>query len=306
MKSARIAFLVASGLGACIAMACSSSSSSAPPGSLVDASGSDSGSGTVGDEGSTDSPGGLLGGGALHLSTAKTLSTFVAAFTGPGPGGLTPGCTIEPIGACKLLACASLDAAPPMTTPPPQLSAGTITATGGLIQGAGLVLTPDSEAKYPGLSGPGILWTGGETLTFAASGGTVPAFSKTAIAPTFGLSIATPVMTSGTVLNVPRSSDFLIQWQVGSAPAVGHLDVLIGSTASVGSRSLTCSFDVASLSGTIPSATLSRLEAGIGTLTLGVSASTATSVGDYLLNITLATPVTASGDDFTFAALEFQ
>lgn len=250
-----------------------------------------------------DAVAGAKGGGQISLYSSKASSTFVAAFAPPSAdgGGLTPGCTLEVIGACNLTFCASTPEAGTPGPSPTLMEVGTITATGGLIQGAGTTLTPNGSA-YEGKTGVGNLWIGGETLTFAATGGSgVAPFRVTANAPTAGLSIASPIVTSGSSLNIPRSADFVLQWGVGSIPPVGKVAVLLSSVSSSGTpRSLACSFDVSALTGTIPTATLKRLDAGTAALTFGVSSTSSQIVSDVLVNVQLSTPATASGEELGF------
>ena len=102
---------------------------------------------------------------------------------------------------------------------------------------------------------------------------------------------------------IPRSSDLALGWSIGAIPAAGKTAILIGST---GGKSLSCSFDVAALSGAIPSAALGKLGAGPGSFTFAVFSSTTSAIGDYSLTIEMTTPATAAGEDFTFAAATLQ
>lgn len=287
-----------------VMVACSSSQTSSSSGGTSGTSGdpTEGGSPTQ-DGGGADALAGAKGGGQINLYSSKTSSTFIAAFVPPtdAGSGITPGCTIEAIGACNLLACSSTPEAGASGPPPPTMEVGTITATGGLIQGAGITLTPTGNA-YEAKAGAGNLWIGGETLTFSATGGSgVAPFTVTAPAVTAGLSIASPIVTGGSSLNIPRSADFVVQWGVGSIPPVGKFSVLLSSGISSGSpKSLSCSFDVSALSGTIPTATLKRLDPGTAALTFGVASTTTQTVSDVLVSVVLTTPPTASGEELGF------
>jgi hypothetical protein len=302
MKTLRMASLASSVtvvVGAWVAVACSSSSS---------------GSGAIGTEGGAPGPqedggggggrdalAGKAGGGQLSLYSAKSSSSFVAAFAPATPGeGITSGCTIEPVGPCKLISCQAIDAA---ARPAAKLtSAGTITATGGLLPAAGISIMAAGDGTYTPVTGTVPLWAGGDTLTFTAAGGPVPGFTKTAVAPAVGLSITMPTIANGGAVAISRSSDFVIGWAVTGA-AVGKTAILVGGT---GGKSLSCSFDVAGMSGTIPTAALGKLEAGPGSFTFAVFSSTTTTVGDYALTIELTTPSTAAGEEFSFANATLQ
>lgn len=301
MSSVRSTLFVASILGAwALATACSSSGSgSTSSGSSGDPTND---GGLPGEDGavSPETLAGLKGGGAISVYSAKASSQIVAAFAPPQPdaGGVTPGCTIETIGACMLFACTTVGDAG--TTKPAALTVGTITTTGPGIP-APITMTPNGDA-YPPAVGNNPLFIGGDTLTFAAAGGNgIAAFSTTAVAPPVGLSIASPIVSNGGSVIVNRANDFVVTWGIGAQPGVGKVTVQLGSVGAGGqAKSLSCSFDVAPLSGTIPSATLGRLEAGTGSLTFGVSSVTQRVVSDLLVQITLGTPAAANGEELAF------
>lgn len=289
-----------------VMVACSSSQMSSSSGGTSGSSGDPVEGGTpTGDGGGGgDAVAGAKGGGQLSLYSAKTTSTFIAAFVPPAVDAgplITPGCTIETVGACLLSYCSSTPEAGPPGPAIPTMEVGSITATGGLIQGAGLTLTPTGSAYEP-KSSVGVLWTGGETLTFSATGGSgVAPFSVTAQTPPAALSIASPIVTSGSSLNIPRSADFVLQWGIGSTPPVGKVSLVLSTVGSSGPpKSLQCSFDVSALTGSIPTATLKRLDPGPGSLTFGVSATTSQTVSDVLVTVSLQTPATASGEELGF------
>src|SRR5215207_7017227 len=77
------------------------------------------------------------------------------------------------IGACDIATCVS--------TPPAGVSAGTITITGAAQV---VMMTPTATATYNTFMTADPLFSGGETITFAAAGADVPAFTKSITAPT--------------------------------------------------------------------------------------------------------------------------
>ncbi len=171
-------------------------------------------------------------------------------------------CTKSTAGACVLFSCAGEGASPTW------LSAGTITVTGGAFPFA---MTPSSGGYGAAGEMLGALWSGGETLTVAAPGDVVPAFSTTILAPTSKIALTEPQPSSFDDSGIPsvdvsRLSDFVVQWTGAQS---GQVDVgLSGYAAGDGGAQvpalLECLFDGPSGSGTVPSALLQQVPPGPG------------------------------------------
>jgi len=184
-----------------------------------------------------------------------------------------------------------------------QRSAGTVSVTGGLVSPGGLSAAPKGDGSYDGVTAPGNLWAGGETLTIAASGAEVPSFSHGVTAPSRTVNIVSPVLPPPSSLPVPRNTDFVVSWDTGTVSDAGQLTVNISALDRV---TLSCSFDVSKKTGAIPTAALSRLSDGDGTMTIGVSTTTEAVKNGYLVYFFLSTSANAAGAEVGFTPLILQ
>jgi hypothetical protein len=200
LRSSPLAMLAA---GACAiaSVACSSSSSGGGAGGdsptgepIAFAAPGDYGTISVGSFGS--------GANASHLVTGEFHTD-------------TPACTTKVIGACTLVTC---DAARRGIRS--LFNAGTIDITGGA---TALKIAPDAEGLYPTSAVPGAEFKGGEHLDVATTGGDVPAFRASVVAP-LAVTIQSGVGTSGTTHDV--STPLTIGW-TGSSD--GFVSVLVTS-----------------------------------------------------------------------------
>ena len=197
----------------------------------------------------------------------------------------------------------TLDAGPGSCTvgalsfqPPPasgtQVSAGTITVTGG---SAPIALAPadgGSGEQYAPLQHAGTV-ASGQTLTIAASGATVPAFSTNLVVPD-AVTFTQPDIVDASSLAIGRSTDWPIAWTGGSA---GTLTFQVSQTVGATGTLIVCTFPESAGSGVIPAAALgyltpsSALDGGSPESTsVGVStfASQSVTAGDWTVAVDIA------------------
>ncbi len=189
-------------------------------------------------------------------ATDYSSSTFNASFyqySGPAPVG---GCTITMSGGCTLTQCPPAgDGGVPMTTTLP--TAGTVSISGGKRAAS---ISPKTDGTYPTDSdNMKPLYAGGETLTISATGGTVPAFSGTVVAPARVRVTSPAVPAAGSSLAISRSSALSFAWSGGT---VG--EVTFGVYPQSATSWVTCSFPANAGAGSIPSSLLSKLPSGSG------------------------------------------
>jgi hypothetical protein len=155
--------------------------------------------------------------------------------------------TSQTIGACEIATC-------PQATPA-AVSAGTITITGAA---QAITLTPTAENAYNTFMVATPLFNGGESITFAAAGATVPGFMKSNTTPTKAtITAPTKPSSSSPYLMMSRSSDFTVSWTGGGT---GQLQVALNSIQ--GDARVFCRFEASAGTAKIPSAALMTLEAG--------------------------------------------
>jgi hypothetical protein len=202
----------------------------------------------------------------------------------------------------------TLDAGPGSCTvgalsfqPPPasgtQVSAGTITVTGG---SASIALAPmavssgdgGAAEQYAPLQHAGTV-SSGQTLTIAASGATVPAFSTNLVVPD-AVTFTQPDIVDASSLAIGRSTDWPIAWTGGSA---GTLTFQVSQTLGATGTLIVCTFPESAGSGVIPAAALgyltpsSALDGGSPQSTsVGVStfASQSVTAGDWTVAVDIA------------------
>lgn len=89
------------------------------------------------------------------------------------------------------------------------IGAGTIRVTG---LSSGDVTLSQSGTTYAPQATPSPLFAGGETIGTSASGGDVPAFTRSVVAPTFA-TLTTPPWPPSGALAIARGKDFVVAWQ---------------------------------------------------------------------------------------------
>jgi len=104
-------------------------------------------------------------------------------------------------------------------------------------------------------------WAGGDTLTFAAAGGSVNAFSGTVVAPGLMQNI-TPILSTTTATTVPASSDFTVGWTAGTTSGVAA-SVFVGAMKGMtADGSIYCNGMDSDGSITVPKALLANIASG--------------------------------------------
>jgi hypothetical protein len=140
-------------------------------------------------------------------------------------------------------------------------------------------LPPSSSLTYGTFQSLDVLWAGGETLTFSATGADVPAFTDSIIAP------AQMQITSATVMPPPsqvddpiidKSQDFTVTW---AAPSFGMVEITMSDP--VVEHQLRCKFEASAGTATIPSTSLMKLLANLGWFTIGTVGANHVFAGDW-------------------------
>ncbi len=164
------------------------------------------------------------------------------------PSVTQTGCTVVGIDGCTLERC--VDSYPTI------VGAGSIAVAGGLYP---LLLTPGAVGVYGPEADDGgalTLWHGGETLVVSGSGGAVPPFTGSVVAP-MQVTVLTPMPGL-----VARGEGFGVQWFQASP---GRVAVDFTTVVENGHDYLDCQFDVATAYGTVPPDALSALPPGAAT-----------------------------------------
>lgn len=172
----------------------------------------------------------------------------------------------------------SCDFAMCVTTPPAAVSAGAITITGAAQP---IMLMPAADKTYNTYMVATPLFAGGETITFAAAGGDVPAFDKTITAPT-KTTITAPAEppSSSPYLAIARASDFTVSWTGGGS---GQVQIVLSSPQ--GDLRLFCRFDASAGTGKVPSGALLKLPSGTGSFAMASIAQTVHEAGDWAVDV---------------------
>lgn len=267
------------GLGAASGgfLACSSTDNTTNDGGTGDGGGGDgnpaNGDGSVG-EGGGDGGTAALVVGSIHLDQGNFMGNYTysatASFTRTALSTVTPppcpGMVSVTMGACL----ASVLCVPPasdagMVTIPDTLDVGTITIAGGTGDAGAAVLTygpitagPYMYKGYKSVSGDLQFYAGGDMLTATAAGGAdLPAIpSQTLIAPT-DITITSPACTFSSCPAVDRTVDLVATWTGGGAGKVFFTYETLSATLVT---IVSCNFDAAAGTGTVPAALLAHLE----------------------------------------------
>ena len=184
------------------------------------------------------------------MGGAGPIRTLSADFYATPDGGVaTAGCSGMQSGSCCYSGPPDGGAFPPGPT---YVSAGAITVKDGSSTIA--TMMPDTSNTY---TAPNATWTGGDMLSFTATGATIDAFTATVQTPAFPAGVQ-PVISDTSMLTVPQSSDFTVTWTGGTASAVDDLFV-----TAVGGGSIRC-YDVPDTSGkiTVSSTLLANMTKG--------------------------------------------
>lgn len=158
-----------------------------------------------------------------------------------------------------------LDAGVP---PPINVSAGTVTVTGGRAPGR-YTLVPDAGALYPTASEVGPRWAGGDHVSAEASGGEIPAFQLTVAYPSLPEILDPQVVTAGDRVRLNRSAAYAIHrtpGTVGSARVeIFQLSRPAQNAPPTRSVSVICTYSITAAELIVPAAALTDLEAATPT-----------------------------------------
>jgi len=177
--------------------------------------------------------------------------------------------TLQTVGACKVQQCMT-------TAPAGAQSAGTITITGAMKP---LSLVPGADMAYAQQTSQTTLFGGGEMITFAAAGATVPAFSITVTTPGKATITAPAKPAVGAVLVVNRAQDFTVSWTGGGS---GTVQVYLSDSA----KSLFCRFPASAGSGKVPASALGMLAPGSGAFAMASIGEATKTAGEWGIEAT--------------------
>jgi hypothetical protein len=161
-------------------------------------------------------------------------------------------CTDSVVGSCDVYVCQ----APAPTT---YASGGTVTIS-GLSQA--VTMAPSVGKTYTPYTAQQALYAGGETINISAPGADAPAFTVAVTTPTRA-TITSPAKPAGGALIIDRTQDLVASWTGGGAGKV-YLYVTGPATSS---SNIVCRFEASAGTGSIPSAALAMLPAGMGSFT---------------------------------------
>ncbi len=240
-------------------------------------SGSHTGDGSAGDDGSA--------GGDANVPT-KFGSVFIQSYTAMQPPGTTihggsaaatffttsGPCTRSMMGNCEIDSCSG--------GPGTAASAGTVTITGAMQP---ISMMPAADHTYTAISTQTALFAAGDSLTFAAAGADVPAFSQMLTAPA-RVTITAPVKPSNATLTVTRAQDLTVSWSGGGNTGQVLVALLPGSTSS-GAMTLYCRFPAGSGQGSVPALALQHLQSGPGAFAMASISDGGTTAGDWAVRL---------------------
>jgi hypothetical protein len=211
-----------------------------------------------------------------------------------------PGCTTTTTAGCEIVDC-DLTAGGGNINFEFGVSAGAISLSGPSLQrpDGGSPTYPYRDAGY-GIFGfsQDRIWTGGDTLTVAATGDAVPAFSTTVTAPN-DVTLTFPVCDSSTCGSITRTAVLDVSW-TGAASSDVHATL---RSTKAGVREVTVRCPLASSPATIAAAALAKLgntaDGYVGTFQLNSSNATTFSAGDYTVTFTASAGSARSSGAFT-------
>ncbi|MBS2032925.1 MAG: hypothetical protein JST54_33945 [Deltaproteobacteria bacterium] len=196
--------------------------------------------------------------------------------------------------SCTIIVCPSALPDGGVVAEAPATNAGTITiSTSDSAAAPGPIEIVPIDGGYSKAVLGTEFFESGDTITFVAGGGPVPAFQGTVTAPS-PISLIPPNVDGGPIID--RANDFSIDWDV-----VGPPNGQVQLTVANGLTSARCVFDASAGTGTIPAAVLQQVPAGAGSLTgtsLGQVTVPAGDSGSVVLD------VISIGDNFVQVGLE--
>ena len=170
----------------------------------------------------------------------------------------------------------------PRPNAPAIASAGTLSVTGGAMP---LMQSPDGSGAYPIVRVSSPLWAGGESLSVSASGGEVPPFATTLIAPG-EMTVTSPAWPAGGPTTIARADDLALAW---NGSGVGVVDVgLVGGSTATQAAEIHCRFPLSAGQGVVPAAMLANLPAGSsGALLIFAMTPTTLTEGAWSVDVSL-------------------
>ena len=162
-------------------------------------------------------------------------------------------------------------------------SAGTLHLSGGE---RNVDLPPRADGSYAADADLSLLFTGGQTITMAADGADIPAFSEQLTAPAL-VTVTAPDFTDGTV-DVATASPLTVTWTGGTTDEV-HLR--LSGNDSVTSTSVLCTYTASDGTGTVSAAALGTLSSyGTGAISIATDTSTTIDAGGWQVLLWLNSP----------------
>ncbi len=234
---------------------------------------------------------GFVGAGSYATDVVTVFANSVGAGFFDGPGNwFQKGCQREVVGACWVMLCDYTDGGAEAPPTGAVVSAGAITVGGTTPT---FSLTYDmGTMKYgavPAVPTDKPLYAGGTTVTFAAAGGEVPAFSDSLVTPT-PFAITSPSLAGGT-LSIDASKDLVFSWS-GAAAGILALNIRTTTTSAaaiVAVSFVSCQFKASAQTATIPTAQLQKLTKTGGTTTalIGTDLSSTKEIvaGGYMVHL---------------------
>src|SRR5450432_3131308 len=255
-------------------------------------------SGEPGSAGAGTAPkSGFIGVTSQATAVATVFSNNAGASFFDGPGNSFPkGCQRQVVGACQVLLCDYTNGGDQSPPPGAVTSAGILTVGGttpmlSLEYDAGTML----YGAVPAVPTNQLLFAGGDTITFAAAGGDVPAFADSVVAPT-PLTVTSPALPSD--FSIDTSKDLVFDWTGSSVGALSFnlRTTTVSGGATTATSFVSCHFPASAQTGTIPKAQLQQLTKTDATTTaiLGTDLSNTKEApaGDYLVHLAVGSIAT--------------
>ncbi len=224
------------------------------------------------------------------LPTPIFSNTASASFTDstPGSGNPAPACKVEEVDGCQAISCDLGAAGSSGAGGPPQLSAGDVTITGGVVSPVTLKLKdiPNTTTKAyqadPALPTDKAVLLGGEALEAKAPGADAPAFSLKVTAPSPLTVEGFPVVAPGASFELDTSKDFSLKFSGGGE---GTVQLYVSAASDSQSLALLCVGPANGGGLAVKSSLLQKLKAvgAKGTLLASQNNSAKATVGDWSL-----------------------
>ncbi|MCU0701705.1 MAG: hypothetical protein MUC96_34795 [Myxococcaceae bacterium] len=215
----------------------------------------------------------------MTISSGSISGSFTSV---SGPAGASP-CVESTVSNCTTTVCdfamgGGADAGTTSTLD----SAGMLSVAGTRVDG-GVTLAPGAMGTYS-RTFMSQLWGGGETLTVAATGAAVPAFSQTVAAPT-DLNVTAPDCPLSSCPAINKTMPLVVSWTGGGTSTV-VVNVSVNDTAANRLGTFFCTFPASAGTGMIPASVLGVVPAGTGVITIQPTNTTRFMAGSYQVTLT--------------------